>query len=626
MPDYFKAVAVDFDGTLTTGGRPEQQVLEALAETRAQGRRLLLVTGRVLDHLLSDFGDVDRWFDAIVAENGAVIRTPLGTRTLADPVDSALTDAMTRRGIGFARGQVIVGCDAAHDHAVLDEIRGLGVDYQLARNRAALMIIPAGITKATGLVDALDELGLSPHSVIGVGDAENDHALLERCEVGVAVANAVDALKQHADLITQAPNGRGVVELLRGDLLQGSQRLHPDRWQIPLGTYLDGTPATIPASQLNVLVTGGTQAGKSYLAGLIAERLIQLAYSVVVIDTEGDHTALADLHDVVQIGGRDRLPSADLVRGMLSHHGTSIIVDLSQLSTADKQAWYRDGPPRLGDLRAARGLPHWIIVDEAHESLGHDGAARQLFTPSRKGHCLVTYHPTELCAEARDSIDVLIALTPTALDADDPVVTATALFSGLAISEVLDTFRSVPVGSALLSTASEPRLLSQFRPGSRLTAHVRHWHKYAIGELPAHRRFLFRRGHDHPTGAVAANLRDFHLELARCEPDAIAHHALTHDFSRWIRSVFRDDRLAAALEQVEDRPQLELARPHRDRTRTAACGRRVPLRGLPDPIRFHRQRIGPHNPVTANPGPCGPGRRPSRAGHGHGHQCADVCQ
>jgi len=163
---------------------------------------------------------------------------------------------------------VILGCAAVHDHVVLDEVRRLGADYQLVRNRGALMIIPVGITKGTGLAAALDEIGLSPHSTIGIGDAENDHALLEVCEIGVAVANAVDALKRHADVITRAPNGLGVTEVLRGDLVHGTQQVHPTRRQILLGTYLDGAPATIPASQVNVLITGGTQAGKSYLAGL----------------------------------------------------------------------------------------------------------------------------------------------------------------------------------------------------------------------------------------------------------------------------------------------------------------------------------------------------------------------
>ena len=94
MPGYFKAVAVDFDGTLTTGERPDANILAALHDTRAQGLRLILVTGRMLDHLRRGFPDVDDWFDAVVGENGAVVATPNGTRPLAAPVSRQLIDAV----------------------------------------------------------------------------------------------------------------------------------------------------------------------------------------------------------------------------------------------------------------------------------------------------------------------------------------------------------------------------------------------------------------------------------------------------------------------------------------------------------------------------------------------------
>ena len=49
---------------------------------------------------------------------------------------------------------------------------------------------PSGVNKATGLAAALDELGLSPHNAVGVGDAENDHAFLAACECAVAVSSS----------------------------------------------------------------------------------------------------------------------------------------------------------------------------------------------------------------------------------------------------------------------------------------------------------------------------------------------------------------------------------------------------------------------------------------------------
>jgi haloacid dehalogenase-like hydrolase len=57
------------------------------------------------------------------------------------------------------------------------------------------MILPYGVNKSSGLSVVLNELHLSPHNVVGVGDAENDHAFLGLCECSAAVANAFPALK-----------------------------------------------------------------------------------------------------------------------------------------------------------------------------------------------------------------------------------------------------------------------------------------------------------------------------------------------------------------------------------------------------------------------------------------------
>ena len=170
------------------------------------------------------------------------------------------------------------------------------------------MILPAGVTKGAGLTEALADMGLSRHNAIGVGDAENDYSLLDACEIGVAVANAVDAIRAHADVVLSSPDGQGVAELLRGPLLAGRGYVHPRRWQLVLGTDDLGQRVLLPASQLNLAICGGTGDGKSYLAGLILEQLVQLGYSLIVFDPEGDHRGLGKLHGVFVTGGQeDRL-------------------------------------------------------------------------------------------------------------------------------------------------------------------------------------------------------------------------------------------------------------------------------------------------------------------------------
>jgi haloacid dehalogenase-like hydrolase len=188
---YFRAVALDYDGTLADGP-VAPDTLAALAEARARGIRVILVTGRIMSELRAVFQEVEDHVDAVVAENGAVLITPVGVRQLAAPVGRAVSTALSARGVVHRGGQVLLACGAVDEPVAVQVIRSLGLDCRLVRNRGELMILPAGVTKGSGLLEALGDLGLSHHNTIGVGDAENDHSLLDVCEIGVAVANAVD--------------------------------------------------------------------------------------------------------------------------------------------------------------------------------------------------------------------------------------------------------------------------------------------------------------------------------------------------------------------------------------------------------------------------------------------------
>ena len=116
-----------------------------------------------------------------------------------------------------------------HETAVLEAIRDLGLELQVIFNRGAVMVLPTGINKRSGLCAALEAMALSEHEVVGVGDAENDHAFLRSCECAVAVANAHPAIKEIADFTTQADHGTGVAELI--DLILNNQldRCVPNR-------------------------------------------------------------------------------------------------------------------------------------------------------------------------------------------------------------------------------------------------------------------------------------------------------------------------------------------------------------------------------------------------------------
>ena len=239
----YYALAADFDGTLAKNGRVDQETLAALERLRGSGRKVILVTGREIDDLLATFPQIQA-FDLVVAENGALIynpRTreekPLGKR----PPDEFLT-ALRRQGVEpLAVGRVIVATWVPHEVAVLRTIRDFRIDAQLVFNKKAVMVLPSGINKATGLSDALGSLGLSPHNVVGVGDAENDFAFLEHCECAVAVANALPRIKEQADLVTAADHGAGVVELIDRIVADDLRGLEPRlrRHEIAVGTRVE---------------------------------------------------------------------------------------------------------------------------------------------------------------------------------------------------------------------------------------------------------------------------------------------------------------------------------------------------------------------------------------------------
>ena len=548
VPGWFRAVAVDFDGTLAEGGQPGADVLSSLSRARAAGVSVVLVTGRILSELRTAFPDVHAHVDAVVAENGAVLARSFGTRILAPPVDDALTQALSRRNVTWRSGRVLVACQARDEVTVLEELHRLGLDCHVLRNRSELMILPAGVTKGTGLLEALGDLGLSHHNTIGVGDAENDHSLLEVCEVGIAVANAIPALRERADVVLPEPDGRGVAALLDGDLIAGREHVYSRRWQIALGTDDAGDAVRLPASQLNILVAGGTGDGKSYLAGLIAEQLIGLGYSLLVVDPEGDHVGLEQQREVLVVGGEAHLlPASDVAR-LMRHRYASVVIDLSSLGRDEQTQYLLSLPAEVQAQRTTSGLPQWVIIDEAHTSLGRDGVALAAFEPSAKGHCLVTWRPEDLSADALAGIDAVIALS-----GERPagaLVDVTAAVADVSRAHVADLLARGQ-RRALLAWRRHPGMVLPFTPGDRLTPHRRHEHKYDLLGLPPARRFYFRRSDAELTDATAANLGQLEHELGRCDPDVLRHHCPGYDFSRWILHVFEDADLAQAVRGVE---------------------------------------------------------------------------
>jgi hydroxymethylpyrimidine pyrophosphatase-like HAD family hydrolase len=211
----YLVLATDYDGTIAHDGVVDDATLAALRRVRESGRKLILVSGRELEDLLATFSHI-ALFDRLVLENGALLFDPAADagRVVAEAPPPRLVDELRRRGVPLSVGRSILATVVPHEHAVLAAIRDLGLEWHVVFNKGSVMALPPGVTKATGLVPALEELGITHDRVVGVGDAENDHAFLQLCGVSVAVANALPAVKAAADLVTAGARGAGVAELI----------------------------------------------------------------------------------------------------------------------------------------------------------------------------------------------------------------------------------------------------------------------------------------------------------------------------------------------------------------------------------------------------------------------------
>src|SRR5262249_27260231 len=151
------------------------------------------------------------------------------------PPPQPFLDDLHRRGVPFSVGWSIVATVEPHERSVLAAIRDLGMEWHVIFNKGSVMALPSGVTQATRLAPPLEELGVAPGRVVGVGDAENDPAFLRLCGLSAAVSNALPSLMAAVDLVTPGAHGAGVSELidaLMADDLAGVTP-RPDRHDRP---------------------------------------------------------------------------------------------------------------------------------------------------------------------------------------------------------------------------------------------------------------------------------------------------------------------------------------------------------------------------------------------------------
>lgn len=547
----YHVLACDYDGTLASNGAVDEKTMEALNRLRQSGRKLVMVTGRELEDLMRVFPHTEI-FERVVAENGALLYRPDSREevVLGEQPDDEFIRLLREKGVSpLSVGRAIVATWEPRETTVLEAIRELGLEWQIIFNKGAVMVLPSGINKATGFAAALTEMGLSAHNAVGVGDAENDHSFLSLCECSVAVSNALPLVKERADFVTRSDHGSGVVELIERILASDLEELEPrlERHNIPVGEMESGEEVAFKPYGESILITGTSGGGKSTLATGILERLGERGYQFCIIDPEGDYE---NFEGAIVVGDSRRAPSEEEVMEILEKPDQNAVINLLGIPLKDRPAFFEGFLPRLQELRARAGRPHWIVIDEAHHLLPVSWNSVSLTLPQElHGVILITVHPNHLSPVVLSAVDTIIAI------GESPDKTIRSISETLGQSSPSIPPIELKVGEGVLWVRSANRKPVVFRSIPPVSERRRHQRKYAEGELGEDRSFYFQG----PEGKL--NLRAHNLELfiqmaGGLDDGTWNYHLRRGDYSRWFRDAIKDDELAREAESVEKQQDI----------------------------------------------------------------------
>ena len=107
------------------------------------------------------------------------------------------------------------------------------------------------------------------------------------------------------------------------------------------------------------------------------------------------------------LGGEDPPPTPRELLRALRYPDRSVVIDLSHCPQDEKIDYIRAVLPAINVMRRRTGLPHRILLDEAHYFL-HDADAHDLLDLEPNGYTVVTYCASRLPRELLAATEVMI--------------------------------------------------------------------------------------------------------------------------------------------------------------------------------------------------------------------------
>ncbi len=252
------ALFFDIDGTLVSFKSHEipASTVDALTEARKRGHRVFIATGRP-PVILTNLGAIEHLIDGYVTTNGALCF--IGEETIVChhiPAEEVRWVAQDAQEKGY--GLIVVG---ERDLAVLDpvgDVQRIFTEELAVKNlerakpleevleQRVLQMTPfvdadyeqemmaqipscisgrwhpdftdvtvRGADKGAGLLAMAKHEGLDRQHTIAFGDGGNDASMIRTAGIGIAMGNAIEALKADADYVTASVDEDGVEKALR---------------------------------------------------------------------------------------------------------------------------------------------------------------------------------------------------------------------------------------------------------------------------------------------------------------------------------------------------------------------------------------------------------------------------
>lgn len=261
----YEIIALDLDGTLTNNEKIiTPRTKNALLEWQERGKKLVLASGRPtvgMMHLAEELS-LSRYHNYVMAFNGAVIidcgtdkviseslmpvsanqrvweiskkkgvdlftyeGTTLLTNNMKNPyaIREKEIDRLSIRQIDdmgayldFPVPKLVLTADGEILEPMEASVREvMGEDYNVYRSEPYyLEVLAHGIDKGSCLLKLLKLTGLKKEQAIACGDGYNDLTMIQCAGLGVAMDNAVPAVKEAADYITLSNEEDGVAHVV----------------------------------------------------------------------------------------------------------------------------------------------------------------------------------------------------------------------------------------------------------------------------------------------------------------------------------------------------------------------------------------------------------------------------